>query len=238
MRALLGRHKRLSPFKLGVRVFSSRKQPLYEALDDLKAFEEDRVPPVDLPSYCNDFLTTREDRSRHLLLRKNIQETKEIVTVHVEMTAWDELLDPSEVELRKKRMENGDWNAEKEEYKEDRSFFFQVNVRKEGLSKYLLFDCVTFGEEFDVVRIAIADDHARAADSKLSESHTGKKNDSRPRGFDAGRLGDDIVENAAVYLLERGIDGELIHHIIDYRIRDEAKEYVQWLERVKSLAQM
>eukprot|EP00465_Bigelowiella_longifila_P005913 CAMPEP_0185266442 /NCGR_PEP_ID=MMETSP1359-20130426/31122_1 /TAXON_ID=552665 /ORGANISM="Bigelowiella longifila, Strain CCMP242" /LENGTH=196 /DNA_ID=CAMNT_0027856263 /DNA_START=96 /DNA_END=686 /DNA_ORIENTATION=+ len=188
--------------------------------------EKERIPPIDLPSYCNDFLTSRVDGTNELILRRVDQIDKEIVTIRTSFSPWDSLIPPEEFE----KSQNQDPEEEQEEEDEedldvslieDQEFQFEITITKEGHPKNLMFNCLGVKQDVDVFGLAVMP----------VDEGTPQEEESRYVEIPRSLLSEETMDNIVDFLVERGLDQDLIHHIIDYRIRDEATEYDKYLAR-------
>mmetsp|Transcript_21972 Transcript_21972/g.42667 ORF Transcript_21972/g.42667 Transcript_21972/m.42667 type:complete len:153 (-) Transcript_21972:296-754(-) len=148
-------------------------------------------------------------------MRKVCRQSKEIVTMTTTFTALDELRNSND----EKRFDDDDDGID--ELQEDRRVFpFEMQIRKEGDRMCLKFYCEAYGEDAAILRVACASPF-----------------DVSPSRYDElpiEKLGEKIAEAATDYLIDRGLDTEMLQDIVDYRIRDDAEEFQSWLKRVSS----
>eukprot|EP00470_Lotharella_oceanica_P012895 CAMPEP_0170187170 /NCGR_PEP_ID=MMETSP0040_2-20121228/41104_1 /TAXON_ID=641309 /ORGANISM="Lotharella oceanica, Strain CCMP622" /LENGTH=139 /DNA_ID=CAMNT_0010434147 /DNA_START=248 /DNA_END=667 /DNA_ORIENTATION=+ len=133
-------------------------------------------------------------------------------------TARDELRNIND----EKRFDKDDEDID--ELQEDRRVFpFEMQIRKEGSRMCLKFYCEAYGEDAAILRVACASpfdvDSSRYDDLPIE------------------KLGEKVAETATDYLINRGLDTEMLQDIVDYRIRDDAEEFQSWLKRVSKFLQ-
>eukprot|EP00466_Bigelowiella_natans_P020178 jgi/Bigna1/86177/estExt_fgenesh1_pg.C_80253 len=194
--------------------------------EELRSMEKERIPPIDLPSYCNDFLTSRVDGTNELILRRVDQIDKEIVTIRTNFSPWDSLIPPDELEKSQKQDQEVEQVEEDDEDMdvsmiEDQEFQFDITITKEGHPKTLMFNCLGVKQDVDVFGIAVTP----------ANEGTAKEEEDRYVEIPRSLLNEETMDNIVDFLVDRGLDQDLIHHIIDYRIRDEATEYDKYLAR-------